>query len=368
MRKRAIKMRDDSNRLYKMYVGTYSAEGEDSIFLFHLFHDTGKMKLVQGFKGGASPSYFAIDRAGHRLAAVNEIEEFNGRKTGAVSSFLIDEVSGFLKFRNRVSSEGSLPVSITYIRDEDEVIVANYNSGNIAVFPVDSGGSLAGATDTFQHLGSGRDEDRQTSPHAHQIVESPDGRLFYVVDLGLDQIRTYRLESGKLMPAQNPVAYTTTSGWGPRQLVFHPSGAYAFLVHELESIVSALRYNAEEGRFEEVQSLLCIPEDYRKQNKCGGIKLTPDGRFLYVSNRGHNSIAVFSVEENSGRMELIEFADVHGDWPREFCLSPDGTILIAANQKSNTLTSFAIDSENGKLRYTGQNVKVRKPVFVMIGR
>lgn len=351
-----------------LYIGTYAREDEESIFLYRLEADSGKLLAVKGFKAGKKPSYMTFDPLRDFLYVVNEQETFEGKESGAVCAFSVDKENGYLKLLNKVATLGGIPVHILMGSAGKAVITANYKKGNVAVFPVREDGRLAEASDLIQHHGSGPVKERQQSAHAHYSTFSPDQRLVLVVDLGMDSVLRYRFNEieGKLESLDPPIAFSAESGTGPRQLSIHPNGRYAYLVHELKPMVTALVYEKERGMFRELQTIATVPEDFDGENKCGGIKISPNGRNVYVSNRGHNSIAVYTIEASSGKLRLLENVPSGGDWPREFGLDPGGNKLIVANQRSNNLVVFDIERETGRLKATGFGAEIEKPVFVQV--
>ena len=351
-----------------VYVGTYADAGSESIFLYQLNPESGELNLVKGFKAGKKPSYMTFDQQRRYLYVINEREEYEGQDSGTVCAFSVDQQTGFLNLLNKVPSLGGIPVHITLGEEGKAVLMANYKTGNVGVFPILEDGKLAEASALKQHSGSGPNKERQESAHAHYIAFSPDRRFVFVVDLGMDKVLRYHLDEdkGTLTPSEQPVAFTAESGSGPRQMSFHPNGRYAYLIHELKSMVTALSYDSEKGAFSEIQTIGTIPEDFKEQNKCGGIRVSPDGRHLYGSNRGHNSIAVYAIDENSGKLKHVENVASGGDWPREFTIDLTGSVLLVANQRSNNIVSFKIDKTTGRLTATGHQAEVEKPVFVQV--
>jgi 6-phosphogluconolactonase len=351
-----------------VYVGTYATARENSIYLYKLNPITGALTLLKGFKGGENPSYFVFDVQHQFLYAVNECEKYQGSAGGAVCAFAVNRKTGFLSLLNRTSSLGSLPVYITLSPNGKTALVANYKGGNISIFPIQANGQLASASKLIQlqHHGTGPDKERQKSPHAHCITLSPDGRFAFVVDLGNDRVIAYQMhpDGSDISPGTAITAFKSHPGAGPRQLRFHPNGRFAYLIHELQSIIIALAYNQHTGTFTEIQAVSTLPAGYQKENKCGGIRLTSDGSFLYASNRGHNSLAVYSIDEISGRLTYLENIPSGGAWPREFTIMEGNNILLVANQHPGTIDSFKIDPTSGCLTHSGYQVKVAKPVFI----
>lgn len=271
-----------------------------------------------------------------------------------------------MTFLNKVPSKGELPVNITISGDGKVMLIANYKTGSVAVFPVKENGSLGDASDVIQHKGSGADSEKQKSAHAHFIIFSPENRFVFAVDLGMDKILTYRLytKNGNPELTNQSTAFKSGPGYGPRQMCFHPNAKYAYLIHELKSVVSALSHDTEKGSFTGMQSLATIPEKFSGENKCGGIKVSSDGKPLYGSNRGHNSIVVFDIDAHNGKLSHVENVPSGGKWPREFTIDTTGNFLLAANQHSDHIVIFKIDKISGRLTATGHEVKVNKPVFV----
>ncbi|QDA61864.1 lactonase family protein [Hymenobacter jejuensis] len=350
---------------YLVYIGTYAKPEAESIFLYSLNPVTGALARVNGFKAGENPSYLTLAADRRHLYAVNETTEYEGAKSGAVSAFAIDGRTGGLTLLNRQPSLGGAPCYISLDHTNHTALVANYVGGNVSAFPVQANGQLSPSSALDQHHGTGPHKN-QTSPHAHCILPDPANRFAFAVDLGTDQVTGYQLDvkQGKLTPNQTP-AFTAKPGAGPRHLTFHPNKRWAFLINELNSTVTALNYDAAQGTFTEIQTLSSLPADFKGENSCADIHVSPDGKFLYGSNRGHNSIAVFAIDA-SGHLTLVQHADVQGKTPRNFTLDPTGRILLVANQNSNNIFSYFIDKQTGKLRATGKSVELPSPVYLQI--
>ncbi|WP_276498917.1 lactonase family protein [Pontibacter litorisediminis] len=343
-----------------LYVGTYAKPDDESIHLYSLNPETGELMRVSGFKAGENPSYLALD--GNYLYAVNETQEFEGRKSGAVSAFAVEEDGKKLSLLNRMPSEGGAPCYISVV--DNTVLVANYVGGNVAALPLQENGQL-GQPSMVQHNGAGPNKERQQGPHAHFIAPSPDGKYSFAVDLGTDKVLGYKVENGKLVQNSPEEAYASKPGSGPRHMAFHPNGKHAYLVHELNSTMTALAYDAGKGTFTEIQTVTTLPADYEEDNYPAAVKVSPDGKFLYGSNRGHNSVVVYAIEEGTGRLTLVQHVSTGGDWPRDFAIDPSGSILLVANERSNNITSFKIDKATGKLTATSHEAQVQKPVNIV---
>ncbi|OKL42122.1 lactonase family protein [Pontibacter flavimaris] len=344
------------------YVGTYAKPDAESIYLYSLDPETGELTREKGFKAGENPSYLALNDAGKYLYAVNETQEFEGKKSGAVSAFEIAGDGKELKLLNQMPSEGGAPCYIAIA--DNTVLVANYSGGNVAALPLQDNGQL-GQPNAVQHKGAGPNQERQEGPHAHYIAPAPDGTYTFAVDLGADKVFGYKVQDGKLVQHTPAVAYTSEPGSGPRHMAFHPNGQYAYLLHELNATMTALAYDAGKGTFSEIQTITTSPADFDGNNYPAAVKVSPDGKFLYGSNRGHNSIVVYAIEEGTGKMELVQHMSTGGDWPRDFVIDPTGNILLVANERSNNITSFKIDKATGKLTATGHEAQVQKPVNIV---
>ncbi len=342
-----------------VYVGTYAEPDAESIFLYSLNPETGELTRVRGMKGGENPSYLALSPDKRHLYAVNETTEYEGEKSGAVSAFAVGEQGDSLHLLSKAASKGGAPCYVSL--QGNTVLVANYVGGNVTAYPVQENGQL-GEGNTVQHQGTGPNAKRQDAPHAHFIAPSPDGKYSFAVDLGADKVFAYKLQEGRLVPHAPAVAYAAAPGSGPRHLAFHPNGKYAYLIHELNSTVTALAYNAAHGTFTELQTLGTLPPDFEGESYPAAVKVSPDGKFLYGSNRGHNSMVVYAIDEAAGKLTLVQHVSTGGDWPRDFSIDPSGRVLLVANQRSDNITSFKIDTATGKLTATGHEAQVQKPV------
>jgi 6-phosphogluconolactonase len=348
-----------------LYVGTYT-EGarRDGIYLVHMDRRSGELKQVGAVDAGANPSYLAIHPNGHVLYAVNEVEKYNGRATGAVSAFAIARDTGALTRLGEQPSEGGAPCFVSVDRKGRVVLVANYVGGSVALLPIQSDGALAPATSVIQHKGSGPIADRQSAPHAHCIVADPSNRFALAADLGADRVFVYRLDlDGKSLRQVEGGDAVMRAGAGPRHIAFHPTLPLVFIADELDSTVAALRFDAERGMLSPIYTSSTLPPGWTGTNYPADIHIAPSGRTLYVSNRGHNSIAVFSVAA-TGALALNQAVSTDGDWPRNFSLDSTGRWLLVANQKSNSIVVFGRDEESGKLTPTRQRIELPSPVCV----
>jgi 6-phosphogluconolactonase len=350
-----------------LYVGTYTKGKSEGIYLYRLHPETGKFTLVNTVKGGENPSYLTLDPQRRFLYAVNEVTEFDGEKSGAVSAFAVDQKTGELTLLNQQPSLGGAPCYVAVDKTGKNVLVANYVGGNVAVLPVQENGYLLPASDSAQHQGSGGNPNRQKGPHAHCIVLDPNNRYAFAADLGIDQLKGYRFDArqGKLTPNQ-PSSVATKPGAGPRHFTFHPNGRSAYLINELNSTVTAFAYDQRSGSLQEIHTVSTLPEDFTGDSFCADIHVSPNGRFVYGSNRGHDSIAVFAVDMRSGKLTPVQHVSTQGKWPRNFTLDPSGRLLLVANQNTDNIVSFRVDSRTGKLTPTGQSIEVPSPVCLQV--
>ena len=339
------------------FVGTYTSatNGSEGVYACRIEHGTGAMSIVGHGPKIENPSFVAIDDRKKRLYAVSEVGE------GSVSAFRFDPQTGALALLNRQPSKGSDPCHVALDPKGRYLLAANYSSGTVARFPVLPDGTL-GAPESDQHTGSGPNKERQEKPHAHSFTPDTAGKLAYACDLGTDKIYAYRADRGKLEIA-DPPSVSVTPGAGPRHFAWHPKGRFAYVVNELEMSVTTLAYDKITGRLTPLDSVTTLPRPKLDTDSCADIHLSPGGKFLYASNRGHDSLAIFSVDGKSGKLVPLGHEPTQGKTPRNFALTPSGDMLIAANQNSDSLVAFAVDGKTGKLAAVGQ-LKIPAPVCV----
>jgi 6-phosphogluconolactonase len=357
---------DAAGDTVRAYVGTYT-RGTDSrgIYWFDLNTRTGEMTAPQLAAEAVNPAFLTIHPNGQRLYAVSEIDDHAGQPTGGVIAFGIDAKSGGLSELNAEAAGGRGPCHLTIDSHGRNVFVANYGEGSVAVLPVRDDGGLAEATCVIQHTGSSVNKDRQEGPHAHSINLSPNEDRAYVADLGLDQVLIYNVdaEAGTLS-ANDPAFAEVAPGAGPRHFAFHPNARYAYVINELTQTVTAFAHDADTGSLTELQTISTLPGDPVPGNSTADIHVHPSGKFLYGSNRGHNSIAVFRIDEATGHLTATQHQSTLGEVPRNFAIDPTGRILLAENQETHTVVSFLIDQETGLLNPTGHEIAVPKPVCI----
>lgn len=356
----------DSPEKFYLYVGAYSQGDEEGIYVYEFDAEEGDLKYLSTAKSVVNPSYLAIHPKSNLLIAVNEIEEYNGNETGAVSSFAINP-DGSLKQLSIVESGGGAPCYVSIDKSANWALTSNYSGGNIAIFPIEKDGKLKPYTDLKQHEGSGPQQDRQDKAYAHSVVLDPKENFALAVDLGMDKVVSYELDmkTGKLK--NNEAAnLTLAAGAGPRHLEFHPNKKLAFIISELNSTITSCTYDAKSGKLTKVMVVDALPEGFSGESYCADIHVSPDGKYLYGSNRGHDSIVIFQIDKKTGELAYVDHHSVNGKWPRNFVIDPTGKFLLVANQHTDNIVVFKIDMETGKLRANGVDVKVTKPVCLKI--
>ena len=353
------------SREYLVYFGTYTGKGSKGIYACRFRPSTGKLTPVELAAETVNPSFLAVDPAQRYLFAANEIGDYRNAKSGSVSSFAIDRRSGKLTPLNTVASRGADPCHLTVDKTGNHVLVANYTGGSVAVLPVKADGMLGEASDFVQHLGSSVNPERQHEPHAHDVVLTPDNRFAVVADLGLDKLLVYRfdLEKGALSPNDPPYG-PVKPGSGPRHFTLHPNGRWAYVISEMGNTITAFDWDGDKGSFHELQTISTLPKDFKGENSTAEVAVHPSGRYLYGSNRGHDSIAVYAIDPAKGMLTSIEDVSTLGKEPRNFALDPTGAYLFAANQNSNTVVVFRVNPRNGRLTPSGEKIEVLSPVCV----
>jgi 6-phosphogluconolactonase len=345
----------------RVYVGTYTGRGSKGIYAFEFNLQTGEASQPRLVAETPNPSFLAIHPSLRFLYAVNEI--WGGSKEGTVSAFAI-QPDGSLQFLNQQSSKGVGPCHLTVDKTGKFVLVANYGSGSVAVLPILPDGRLGEATCAIQHEGKSVNPQRQEGPHAHSINLDPANKFAIVADLGIDKLLVYQFDAtkGTLKP-NDPPFVATAPGAGPRHVAFHPNGKFVYAINELNSTVTAYRYDAAKGALSEIQTVSTLPEGFTGTNTTAEVQVHPSGRFLYGSNRGHDSIAIFAID-GEGKLTPIGHQPTQGKTPRNFGIDPTGTYLLAANQDSDNLVVFRINSQTGKLELTGLTLEIPTPVCV----
>ena len=357
----------DKGPFYLAYIGTYTTKQESKgIYAYNFNPATGEFTSIGLAAETTDPSFVAVHPNGKYLYAVNEVGDYNGDKSGAISSFEIDRKTGKLKFLNQVSTHGAGPCFVSLDKTNRFVLVANYDGGSVATFQIEPDGSLSVARGFVQHGGNSVDKERQEGPHAHWIATSPDNHFALVADLGLDDVLVYKFDDvqGKLTPNSPPYAQVK-AGSGPRHLAFAPNGKFAYLVTEMASTVVAYSYSAEKGTLQTLQTLPMLPKDYSGVREAAEITVHPNGKFVYASNRGSaNSIAAYKIDGAKGTLTQTGIFPTGGKIPRHFTIDPTGKFLIAANADSGNIVTLKIDEATGALSPTGKEVSVPSPVCI----
>lgn len=346
-----------------VFVGTYTNKGSKGVYVYRFDAASGKLDSLGVAAETPNPTFLAIHPAGKYLYAANEIGNYNGQRAGSVSAFRI-EPGGKLTALNTVSSKGSGPAHISVDRAGKAVLAANYGGGSVALLPIAEDGSLKEATAFAQHTGSSVNRSRQREPHAHSINPSPDNRFAIAADLGTDKLMVYKMDvaKGTLEPNQPPFA-SAAPGAGPRHLAFHPKLAVAYNINEMGNTITVWDWNAKAGVLTEKQSVGTLPADWKGNNTTAEVVVHPSGKFVYGSNRGHDSVAVFSVAKD-GKLAQVEVTPVGVKMPRNFAIDPSGRFLFAAGQQSDRVNVFRIDQKTGKLTPTETSIEVGAPVCI----
>lgn len=347
-----------------VFLGSYTKAGADGIHVYRLNMADGSLKAVGTAGGIANPSFLSIHPSGKFLYAVGEVSNFEGKKAGGVAAFALDPATGKLTPLNQQASGGAGPCHITVDKAGKTALVANYGGGSVASLPIGADGKLSAAATVVQHVGSSVNKGRQTSPHAHSINVDAASKFAFAADLGLDKVLIYKLDSDKgTMTANDPPSAAVAPGSGPRHFAFHPSGKYAYVINEMSQTVTAFSYDAVKGALAELHTLSTVSEPV-KGNSTAEIVCHPSGKWVYGSNRGHDSIAVFAVDEATGRLKVVGHEPTGGRTPRNFNVDPTGTYLLAANQGTGSVVVFRIDQTTGMPKPTGHKIDVPAPVCV----
>jgi 6-phosphogluconolactonase len=368
---------------YLLFVGTYTEKGSKGIYAYRFDAASSELTPLGVAAETTNPSFLAIDPTRRFLYAVNEVPKYKGADSGAVSAFAIDRQTGKLTLLNEVASRGADPCYIAFDKTGKFALVANYTGGSVAVFPVRDNarddaraeGHIGESSAFVQHAGSSINKERQEGPHAHWIETTPDNRFAIAVDLGLDELLVYRFDTdakyeGKndvktkpgSLTANDPPFANLAPGAGPRHLAFHPNGKFAYVINELQSSITAFSYDASRGELHNLKTITTFPKGFSGSNDTAEIQVHPSGKFLFASNRGHNSIALFSIDTRTGTLTLVDHFPTQGKTPRNFEIDPTGKLLFVANQDTDNIVVFRIDPNSGRLTPTGQTLHVPSPV------
>ena len=361
----SLTMRDETQaKSDLLYVGTYTESTKsEGIYLVRMDRMSGELRRAGAVDAGPNPSFLAIHPNGRVLYAVNELEKYKERPTGAVSAFEIARETGVLTRLSEQPSEGGAPCFVSVDHTGKVALVANYAGGSVALLPIETNGALSPAASVDQHTGKGPNAERQEAPHAHCILPDPSNRFALAADLGADRVFVYRLDlDGKSLRHIEGGDARMRPGAGPRHIAFHPRLPLVFVANELDSTVATLRFDAQRGALSPQGAISTVPAGWTGTNYPADIHVASTGRTVYVSNRGHNSIAVFSVAESTGALVLDQVVPTEGDWPRNFSLDPTGRWLLVANQRTDSVVVFGRDPANGRLTPTVQRITIPSPV------
>jgi 6-phosphogluconolactonase len=347
-----------------VFAGSYSEAEESGVYVYAFDEETGTLTLTDEFAGLKNPTFLNVDAERKLLYSIAETVNPDGKKIGEAAVFSIDAARGEIRLINREITVDSTLCHIQRDAKRSYLTVTSYHGGMIGLFGITEDGKIGDKLDVQQHEGSSLHPERQVRPHPHSSFFSPDGRFILVPDLGLDRIITYSVDEaeGKLVRHSEGVLHP---GAGPRHLAFHPNGKHVYVINEVDSTITSFAFDAEKGQLTFSETVSTLPADFSGENSCAEITVSADGKFVYGSNRGHDSIVVFAVDEQSGLLTLVQHVSVQGGHPRHFALTPNGRYLIAANRDTNNIATFRIDQESGKLQFTGNNVTVSKPVCVI---
>jgi 6-phosphogluconolactonase len=355
----------DAGDSWLLYVGTYTGEKSKGIYAYRMDAKTGLLTSLGLAAETVNPTFLAIHPNGRFLYAANEIDNYKDQRAGALSAYAIESKTGKLTPLNQQSSGGAGPCHLTVDHTGKYVLAANYGGGSVIALPIQEGGQLGTATAFVQHQGSSVNPRRQTGPHAHGIYLDNSNRCAFVCDLGLDKILCYRFDANRgTLTANEPPFTATQPGAGPRHFTFHPNGRFAYAINELNNTVCAYLFDDKRIELKPLQTIKTLPDDFQGNSTTAEIEVHPSGKFLYGSNRGHDSIVVYAVDNQNGTIKLVEFQSTQGKTPRGFAIDPAGRFLVAANQSTHDLRVFGIDSQTGRLKPTGQILEIGAPVCI----
>lgn len=349
-----------------IYIGTYTGAKSKGIYSARFDSETGKLSAPELDVETKNPTFLTLHPNGRVLYAVGEFDNFREMKTGAVSAFSIDGKTGKLSLLNQESSGGGGPCHLAVDKTGKCILVANYGTGSFAALSVQDDGKLQAPREMIRFDGSSRNRDRQGGPHAHFIDFDPSNKFALGCDLGLDKVFIWEFELAGLPENALKLKYPALikPGSGPRHLAFHPNGRVAYLINEMAATITVLAYDSDKPALNELQTISMLPEKFEGFKSGAEIQVHPSGKFVYGSNRGHNSIAVFSANEKSGKLTFVEHQSTQGKTPRHFAIDPTGKWLLAENQDSDSIVIFQIDQKTGKLSPTGDKVEIGAPVCI----
>ncbi len=350
---------------YFAYIGTYTTTNSEGLYVYRLRMDSGVLEYVSKVTGLKNPTFLDTDPAFTNLYTVNEVLGADNEPVGAVSAFSIDENVGTLTYLNTEQTKSIGPCHLSVDSTGKVILVANYKGSGLTVFPIKPDGSIGESNQKIQHEGSSINPERQKEPHPHSTIIDLNNKYVFVPDLGVDKIFIYELDLATVKLIANDVSWARVeAGSGPRHFTFHPSGKYAYVINEMGSTITSFTYDETRGTLGELEMVSTLPPEFSGENYPADIHISPDGRFIYGSNRGHDSIAIFSINETNGKLGYVGHQSTLGSEPRNFALDPTGTFLLVANQDSDNIVTFLIDKRTGKLEPTGNVIEVPMPVCI----
>lgn len=349
-----------------VFISAFAPGDKGAIHAYQLNPETGELKLVQRTTDVEHPFFLAVSPDNKYLYSIHAPGKFGGKENEFVAAYKLLDRTGKLKLLNRQSSLGTASCYLDIDQSGKAVVVANYTTGSVASLPVKEDGSLGEAASFIQHTGSSVNPARQKEPHAHSIVVSPDQKFVYAADLGLDKVLAYALDPKTAKLSESPQPFVRTlPGAGPRHMTFHPNGKHLYVINELKNSISEFDYDLKTGTLIERQTISTVPEDFEGTSHTADLKITPDGRFLYGTNRGHDSIAAYRIDDQ-GQLTLLGIEPSLGKGPQNLAITTDGKFLLCANMPGNNVVVFRIGKETGGLTPVGEPVSVPSPSCIMI--
>ncbi len=351
----------------RIYVGTYTDQGTPSegIYLFEFDPATAKLESLGGVGQAANPSFLALSADGRFLYTVDELAEFEGQNGGAMTAFAVERSTGKLTFLNTEPTHAQHPCHVCLDPSGRWAFASNYSGGSLSILPVEADGRLGVVGSLIQNHGHGIHK-QQNSAHVHSTLFDPTGRYLLVSDLGIDRILIYDFDASTGKPhAHSPSEIRTDAGAGPRHMTFHPNGHWFYQINELNGSVGVYAFDAAHGTFAHLQTISTLPAGFHGENNSADIHVSASGKFLYASNRGYDSIAVFAIDAQTGQLSLVEWVTENIHWPRNFALDATGEYLLVANQHNSTIATFRIDAATGRLTSAGEVTSVPFPVCVL---